>query len=70
MMRLAVWPYSLGKGREAENAGVGPTERSFEIKASDFDDAYRQAKLIQQGVQSHDRVWQAPIKTLDLVRAA
>lgn len=65
MMRLEAWPYSTGAGQAADQAAVGPREREFEIRASGFDDAYRQAKLIQQGVLSHDRVWEAPIKSID-----
>jgi len=64
-MKLQAWPYSTGNGRDADRAAAGPHERSFEFRAADFDDAYAKAKLIQQGVLSHDRVYKAPILSLD-----
>ena len=67
-LRIEAWPYSTGAGQQADQAAAGPRERMFDLAAEDFDAAYRQAKLIQEGIQSHDRVWQAPI--IDLTRKA
>lgn len=69
VMRLEAWPYSTGKGKDADEAAAGPRERSFEFRAADFDDAYAKAKMIQQGVLSHDRVYRAQIRALDYLGA-
>lgn len=67
VLMLEAWPYqgiSDGKGAVGDQAMVGPRVRVFRFPASDFADAVVKAKLIQEGVSSHDRVWQAPIKSL------
>lgn len=69
---LEAWPYSgisEGKGAVGDQAMVGPRVRTFTFTASDFADAVTKAKLIQEGVKSHDRVWEAPIMSLMIERA-
>lgn len=72
-LAIKVWPFSgisEGKGAAGDQAMVGPVERTFTFKAADFADAVTKAELIQQGVKSHDRVWEAPIVSLTMDRSA
>lgn len=66
-LAMQVWPYSgisEDKGAAGDQAMVGPRARTFKIKATSFDDAVMKARLIQEGVKSHNRVWEAPITAL------
>lgn len=58
---IEAWPFSSGNGSAIDNAGVAPAKREFVVEADSFDQAYQSAKLIQQGIISHDKVWMAPI---------
>jgi hypothetical protein len=67
-IKIEVWPYAFisdGKGAAGDQAMVGPRIRTFTVEASDFKDAYRCAQMIQTGIASHDRVWQASIRSID-----
>jgi hypothetical protein len=64
LITVQVWPYSgisNGKGAKGDQELVGDQHRSFEIDAQDFADAYKQARLIVQGIRSHGAVWEVPI---------
>lgn len=61
---MNVWPHSTGDGQEKDRAKVTPLTRDFDIRATDFNDAVNQAKLLQRGVASAEWVWQAPITSL------
>lgn len=56
---IEAWPYFGTKQEE-----VSPRSRVFSIQASDFEDAVRQARGIQIGIKSDDRVWEAPIMSV------
>lgn len=65
MVKVEAWPYSTGAGAAADQAAAGPRERLFEVRAQDFEGALMQARCLRDGVGSHDRVWQAHIRSID-----
>jgi len=64
-VKIEVWPYSTGAGAAADQAAVDPRERTFRVKARDFEDALTQARALRDGAASHNRVWQANIRSID-----
>lgn len=61
---IEAWPFHTGKLATKAQADVAPRVREWHIDAQDFDAAVTAAKHIQLGVASHDKVWQAKIRTV------
>lgn len=60
---IEAWPYFDPPAVEAQ-AKVAPRVREFLIDAQSYDEAHRAARFIQMGIHSHDKVWEAPIKSV------
>lgn len=57
------WPYSGMDQKEA-----GPREETFTVNGWNIYEAGRYAKLYQQGVETDQHVWQAPIMKIEKLR--
>lgn len=69
ILTYEVWPYSAPVDEHAiYKKACGDRVRTKEFKASDFNDAYSQARLFLAGVATNPFVWQCPIKALEFVR--
>ena len=64
-VKIDACPFQTGAGAANDQAAVGPRTRMFTVKASDFAEAYRMAQAIQAGIKSHDKIWEAPIRSVD-----
>ena len=59
---IEVWPFHTGEGAATAKAGVAPAIRQFEFDANDFHEAARIARLMNEAVGSHDKVWHANVR--------
>jgi len=64
-IKIEVWPFSNGGTAESARAEVAPAERLFRVRAQDFEGALTQARALRDGCGSHDKVWQAHIRSID-----
>lgn len=64
-IEIEAWPHSTGEGNDADQKAAGPRSRSFTIYASGMAEAYAAAQHIATGIQSHHRVWTAPIVKIE-----
>lgn len=62
---VRVWPYQTNNGRDEDQKLVGKEHQSFEIRASDFHDAYKKAKVLVQGIHANPAVWNVPITAIE-----
>lgn len=58
---IDVWPHSTGVGQDVDQAACGERTQGYNVHASDFEDAVKQAKLLARGIEANPRVWRAPI---------
>ena len=62
-LKIRVWPY-----QGVDQKLCGDKIQIHRIDAQSFEDAYRQAKLIQRGIKCNPSVWESPIDTLEFVQ--
>lgn len=64
-----VWPFQTDVSEQAfYRKACGDEIQVNHFQASDFEDAYRQAKTYLAGVKTNKCVWQCPIQSLELMK--
>lgn len=64
VITIEAWPHSTGQGQTKDQEAAGERSQTFTVDADGFDGAYRQAKLLQTGIETNPMVWRAPIVSI------
>lgn len=63
-IEIEAWPHSTGEGQEVDQKACGKRVHCFKHFGSEFEDAFKAAQLIAEGMLTNPRMWQAPIKSI------
>jgi hypothetical protein len=64
---VRIWPYYSGEMRETAEKRVGPSNRSIDTEATDFDDAKKQADAFMRGIRTNPNVWQVTLTAISYI---
>lgn len=58
---VEAWPFSTGKGRDADQKAAGDRTHYFYVNADDIEEAMKMARCFSEGMKRNPAVWMAPI---------